>query len=59
MSKNGKGDRNRPKTIDYDTWDKNYENIFGKREKNSRPPVDKTILDDTMKESMREDQSSD
>ena len=27
---NGKGDRNRPKTVDYKTWQKNYESIFGK-----------------------------
>lgn len=27
---NGKGDTNRPKTVDYKTWKKNYESIFGK-----------------------------
>lgn len=30
MSQNGKGDRRRPKSIDYKTWEKNYERIFRK-----------------------------
>lgn len=30
---NGKGDRNRPRSIDYKTWQKNYENIFKKNKK--------------------------
>jgi hypothetical protein len=33
MSQNGKGDKRRPKSVDYNTWSKNYENIFGKKEK--------------------------
>lgn len=32
MSQNGKGSRQRPKTVDQKTWDKNYERIFGKKE---------------------------
>jgi hypothetical protein len=59
MSQNGKGDRTRQKTVDYSTWEKNWENIFRKNKKNSREAIDKTIVDDRMKESMREDQSSD
>lgn len=30
MSKNGKGDRPRPKGVDYNTWEKNYNRIFKK-----------------------------
>mgnify|MGYP001330380475 CR=1 FL=1 len=30
---NGKGDTNRPKTVDYQTWKKNYESIFVKDKK--------------------------
>jgi isopropylmalate/homocitrate/citramalate synthase len=59
MSQNGKGDRTRQKTVDYSTWEKNWENIFRKNKKNSREAIDKTITDDRMKELMREDQSSD
>lgn len=59
MSTNGKGDRQRPKGVSWSTWDKNWEKIFGKREKNSRMPVDKPIKHDRMKQSMREDQSRD
>lgn len=33
MSQNGKGSRQRPKSIDQKTWDKNYERIFGKKSK--------------------------
>lgn len=32
MSENGKGSKRRPKSIDYKTWEKNYEKIFGVRE---------------------------
>jgi len=32
MSQNGKGDKRRPKTIDYKTWEKNYERIFRKKD---------------------------
>lgn len=31
MSQNGKGSRQRPKSVDQKTWDKNYERIFGKK----------------------------
>ena len=31
MSQNGKGDKRRPKNIDYKTWEKNYERIFRKQ----------------------------
>lgn len=30
MSQNGKGDKRRPKSVDYRTWEKNYERIFRK-----------------------------
>ena len=59
MSQNGKGDKNRPKTVDYDTWNKNWENIFGtKTKKKSSKAVDKTITDDRMNESQQQYQSS-
>lgn len=56
---NGKGSKPRPKSVSYKTWDKNWQYIFGKKEKNSSGTVDKTIMDGRMKRSMREDQSSD
>lgn len=28
MSNNGKGDRQRPKSVNYKTWSKNWDNIF-------------------------------
>jgi hypothetical protein len=28
---NGKGDKSRPKSVDYKTWEKNYERIFRKK----------------------------
>lgn len=59
MSTNGKGDRPRQKAVSWQTWDKNWEKIFGKKQKNSRMPVDKPIKHDRMKQSMREDQSRD
>ena len=31
MSQNGKGDKRRPKSVDYKTWEKNYESIFRKK----------------------------
>lgn len=31
MSQNGKGDKPRPKSVDYNTWNKNYERIFRKK----------------------------
>lgn len=33
MSQNGKGSKSRPKSVDYKTWSKNYENIFKKSKK--------------------------
>jgi hypothetical protein len=59
MSQNGKGDKRRPKSVDYKTWEKNYENIFGKKEKNSRLPVDKPIKHDRIQQSKRGNQSRD
>jgi hypothetical protein len=35
MSKNGKGDKPRPKGVDYNTWSKNYDRIF-KKDKNEQ-----------------------
>ena len=31
MSQNGKGDKRRPKNVDYKTWEKNYKRIFRKQ----------------------------
>jgi len=59
MAQNGKGSARRPKSVDQKTWDENYEKIFGKKQKNSRNSVDKPITYDRMKQSMREDRSSD
>jgi hypothetical protein len=33
MSQNGKGDKNRPKNISYNTWSENYDKIFRKQNK--------------------------
>ena len=30
MSQNGKGDKPRPKGVDYNTWSNNYDRIFKK-----------------------------
>ena len=30
MGENGKGSKRRPKSVDQETWDKNYERIFRK-----------------------------
>jgi hypothetical protein len=35
MSQNGKGSKSRPKSVDQETWDKNYERIF-KKEKDGK-----------------------
>jgi hypothetical protein len=56
---NGKGDKRRPKTVSYSVWENNWENIFGKKQKNSSWAVDKPIKDDRIQESKREDQSRD
>ena len=63
MSQNGKGSRQRPKSVSQKTWDKNWENIFGKKDNNSKKVssvvVDKPIRQCRMKLWMREFQSSD
>jgi hypothetical protein len=59
MQKNGKGDSPRKKSVSWKVWDKNYEKIFGKQQKNSIRAVDKPIKHDTIEESKREDQSRD
>jgi len=33
---NGKGDKPRPKSVDYKTWSKNYESIFRKKKNNGK-----------------------
>lgn len=33
MSQNGKGSKKRPRLVSQETWDKNYERIFRKRQK--------------------------
>ena len=32
MSTNGKGSKRRPRTVDQNTWDKNYDRIFRKKQ---------------------------
>jgi hypothetical protein len=56
---NGKGDKRRPKTVSYSVWENNWENIFGKKQKNSSWAVDKPIRRDRIQESKRENQSRD
>ena len=34
-NQNGKGSKSRPKSIDYKTWEKNWEKIFKKKSNNS------------------------
>ena len=36
MSQNGKGDKSRPKSVDYKTWAKNYDKIFRKKKNNDK-----------------------
>lgn len=36
MSENGKGSKKRPRSVDQDTWDKNYERIFRKKKDGKR-----------------------
>jgi hypothetical protein len=36
MSNNGKGSKKRPRLVDQETWDKNYERIFRKNKKNNK-----------------------
>jgi hypothetical protein len=59
MSQNGKGDTPRQKGVSWKVGDKNYEQIFGKKQKKSSWAVDKPIKDDRIQESKREDQSRD
>ena len=33
QNNNGKGDRNRPKSVSYKQWSENYEKIFRKKKK--------------------------
>ena len=35
MGENGKGSKKRPRLVDQETWDKNYERIF-KKNKNTK-----------------------
>jgi len=59
MNRNGKGDTPRKKTVSWKVWDKNYDRIFGKKQKKSSWAVDKSIKHDTIQRSKREDQSRD
>jgi len=36
MSQNGKGDKQRPKSVDRKTWNENYERIFKSKESNRK-----------------------
>jgi hypothetical protein len=40
MSQNGKGDKTRPKSVDYNTWSNNYNRIFkkAKNEQTNKKP---------------------
>ena len=38
---NGKGDKTRPKSVDYKTWGKNYDRIFRKRKKKKNDKTNK------------------
>jgi hypothetical protein len=39
MSENGKGSKKRPRSVDQETWDKNYERIFKKSKNTKRDKV--------------------
>ena len=41
MSENGKGSKKRPRLVSQETWDKNYERIFRKKEKTERSKIRK------------------
>lgn len=41
MSENGKGSKKRPRSVDQETWDKNYERIFRKKQKTERGKIRK------------------
>lgn len=36
MSQNGKGSKPRPKSVDQNTWSKNWDNIFGSKSKEKK-----------------------
>jgi hypothetical protein len=36
MSQNGKGDKTRPKSVDYTTWSKNFDRIFKNEKKQKK-----------------------
>jgi hypothetical protein len=39
MSENGKGSKKRPRLVDQETWDKNYERIFRKTKNTKRRKI--------------------
>jgi hypothetical protein len=41
MGQNGKGSKKRPRSVDQETWDKNYERIFKKNKNTKRDKVRK------------------
>lgn len=41
MSENGKGSKKRPRSVDQETWDKNYERIFRKKQKTKHNKIRK------------------
>lgn len=41
MGENGKGSKKRPRSVDQETWDKNYDRIFRKRQKTKRNKIRK------------------
>ena len=43
MSKNGKGSKTRPKSVDYATWSSNYEKIFRKNDDKKIKKIEKSV----------------
>lgn len=41
MSENGKGSKRRPKSVDYKTWENNWNNIFRNSDKTKKTKNDK------------------
>ena len=41
MGENGKGSKKRPRLVSQETWDKNYERIFRKKQKTERSKIRK------------------
>ena len=37
MGENGKGSKKRPRLVSQETWDKNYERIFGTKKQRKNP----------------------